>query len=127
MKNTKNLRQLLGLPEKKRQTLNFKKVTAKMQRIVKAKGLTPDIVEEAIQWARQQKMKKLYEFPVLWSGWELDEKGWVALDNSGQMVIILTNHGAEYVASIDDLQKHLLRYKEASEATEKAIKMMQQQ
>lgn len=127
MKNTKNLRQLLGLPEKKRQTLNFKKVAAKMQRIVKAKGLTPDIVEEAIQWARQQKMKKLYEFPVLWSGWELDEKGWVALDNSGQKVIILTNHGAEYVASIDDLQKHLLRYKEATEATEKAIKMVLKQ
>ena len=127
MKNTKNLRQLLGLPEKKRQTLNFEKVAAKMQRIVKAKGLTPDIVEEAIQWARQQKMKKLYEFPVLWSGWELDEKGWVALDNSGQKVIILTNHGVEYVASIDDLQKHLLRYKEATEATKKAIKMVLKQ
>lgn len=128
MKNTKNLRQLLGLPEKKGQTPDFKKVTAKMRRIVKAKGLTPDIVEEAIQWARQQnKMKKLYEFPILWSGWELDEKGWVALDNSGQKVIILTNHGAEYVASIDDLQKHLQRYKEATEATKKAIKMVLKQ
>lgn len=72
-------------------------------------------------------MKKLYEFPVLWSGWELDDKGWVAEDNNGKLVIILTNHGAEYIASIEKLEKHLQRYKEASNATEKAIKMVQQQ
>lgn len=72
-------------------------------------------------------MKKIYEFPILWSRWEMGDKRWVALDDSGNPVIILTNHGAEYVASIDDLQKHLQRYKEATEATKKAIKMVLKQ
>lgn len=72
-------------------------------------------------------MKKIYEFPILWSGWELDDKGWIASDDNGKLVLILTNHGSEYIASIEELQKHLQRYKEASEATEKAIKMVQQQ
>lgn len=72
-------------------------------------------------------MKKLYEFPVLWSGWELDDKGWIAEDNNGKLVIILTNHGSEYIASIEELEKYLQRYKEVIEATEKAIKIVGQQ
>ncbi len=72
-------------------------------------------------------MQKIYDFPVLHAGWEMDNKGWVALDESGQKVIILTNHGDEYIASVDELLKHIERYKAAIEATEKAIKMVQQQ
>lgn len=69
-------------------------------------------------------MKKIYEFPVLWSGWELDDKGWVALDDSGKPVIILTNHGTEYVAATDELQEHMKRYRAVIEATEKALAMV---
>jgi hypothetical protein len=69
-------------------------------------------------------MKKIYEFPVMWSGWELDDKGWIALDDSGKPVIILTSHGAEYVASIDVLQEKIKRYKAVIEATEKALAMV---
>ena len=72
-------------------------------------------------------MKKIYEFPVLWSGWELDDKGWVVLDDSGNRVIVLTNHGAEYVASISELQEKIKRYKAAIEETEKAIAMVREQ
>lgn len=72
-------------------------------------------------------MQKIYEFPVLHAGWEMDYKGWVALVESGQKVIILTTHGTEYFASIDELQKAIERYTSAIEATEKAIKMVQQQ
>lgn len=111
--------------------LKFSDVAAKIQKIVAEHNLKPEIVDEAVQWARGQKkemqsMKKIYEFPILWSGWELDDKGWVAEDNNGKLVIILTNHGSEYIASIEELKKHLQRYKEATEATEKAIKMVQQ-
>ena len=69
-------------------------------------------------------MKKIYEFPVLWSGWEMDGKGWIALDDNGNPVIILTNHGAEYVASIDELQENIKRYRAAIEATEKVLTMV---
>lgn len=69
-------------------------------------------------------MKKIYEFPVLWSGWELDDKGWVALDDSGKAVIILTNHGTEYIASTEEVQENIKRYSLAIEATERAIEMV---
>jgi|GEM_PF-6064754 len=68
-------------------------------------------------------MKKIHEFPVMWAGWEMDDKGWVALDDSGQKVIVLSNHGAEYVASIDELREKIVRYKAVIDATEKAIAM----
>lgn len=72
-------------------------------------------------------MKKLYEFPVMWQGWEPDDKGWVALDDNGKMVIILTNHGIEYIASSDELHEKIKRYKATIEATEKALEMVRSQ
>lgn len=33
----------------------FEKVAAKARRIVKKHGLKPDVIEEAIEWARKQK------------------------------------------------------------------------
>lgn len=72
-------------------------------------------------------MKKIYEFPVMWSGWELDDKGWVALDDSGKKIIVLSNHGTEYVASIDDLHEKIRKYKTVIEATEKALVMVCEQ
>jgi hypothetical protein len=69
-------------------------------------------------------MKKIYEFPILWSGWELDAEGWVALDDNGKMVIVLTNHGSEYVAAINDLPVKIRKYKTVIEATEKAPAMV---
>lgn len=34
---------------------DFEEVAAKTRKIIKKRGLTPDVVEEAIQWARKQK------------------------------------------------------------------------
>ena len=34
---------------------NFEEVAAKTRRIIKKRGLTPDVVEEAVRWARKQK------------------------------------------------------------------------
>lgn len=72
-------------------------------------------------------MKKIYEFPVMWAGWELDDKGWVALDDNGKKVIVLSNHGSEYIASIDELQEKIKRYKATIKVTEKAIEMVRVQ
>ncbi len=69
-------------------------------------------------------MTKIYEFPVLWAGWEMDDKGWVALDDSGKKLIVLSNHGDEYVASIDELHEKIKVYKATIEATEKALEMV---
>lgn len=69
-------------------------------------------------------MKKIYEFPVLHAGWEMDDKGWVAIDDNGRKVIILTNHGSECVASVEELREKIEKYKAVIEATEKAIEMV---
>lgn len=72
-------------------------------------------------------MKKIYEFPVMWSGWELDNKGWVALDDNGKRVIVLTNHGVEYIASNDELHEKIKSYTATIEATEKALEIVRTQ
>ena len=67
--------------------------------------------------------QKLFEFPVLWSGWEMDNKGWIA-EKNGKRVIVLTSHGREYIASEAELAKRLQDYRDALAATKQAIRML---
>ncbi|MEK6590856.1 MAG: hypothetical protein AABZ11_09290 [Nitrospinota bacterium] len=46
--NTLFLKRLIKKP-------NFEEVSAKVKKVVKKEGIKPEIVEEAVQWARKQK------------------------------------------------------------------------
>jgi hypothetical protein len=67
--------------------------------------------------------RKLYEFPVLWAGWEMDNKGWIA-EKDGQRVIIMTSHGGEYVGTEAELAERMEQYRLALEATQRAVGML---
>jgi len=69
-------------------------------------------------------MKKIFNFTVLWAGWECDSHGWVAEKEDGTRVIILTNHGEEYEAEISELDQRILYYQETIEETRKAIELV---
>lgn len=70
------------------------------------------------------KYTKLFEFEMLYSGWESDGKGWVCEEPDGKRFLLLTNHGTPYVAPLSELTEKLEEYKRASEETQKAINML---
>jgi hypothetical protein len=65
--------------------------------------------------------KKLYEFPVMHSGWEMDSKGWVVELADGRRAILLANHGVEYLAKPSELHELIEEYQQAISATRKAL------
>lgn len=67
--------------------------------------------------------RKLFEFPVLWSGWEMDNKGWIA-EKNGKRVVVLTSHGSEYIATEAELAKRIKEYRTALGATKEAVRML---
>lgn len=58
----------------------------------------------------QAKYKRLFEFPVLWKGWEGDSNGWVVERQDGTRVLLLTNHGREYEAKPDAVLERIAEY-----------------
>ena len=57
--------------------------------------------------------KTLFEFPVMYSGWECDGKGWVKERKDGKRVIVLTNHGSEYEANQQEVTDLMATYQNA--------------
>ncbi len=67
--------------------------------------------------------KLLLEFPILYSGWEIDNIGWV-IEDQKIVKLILTSHGGPYVATPKDLKEKIEEYKAALAKTEKALNML---
>ncbi len=65
----------------------------------------------------------LYEFPILWSGWECDYKGYVAR-HKNKTVLILSTHGTKYFADEIELEVKIAAYEQAIKATKKALEML---
>lgn len=65
----------------------------------------------------------VFEFPVLHTGWELDDKGYVVRDEGGDLCLVLTNHGRPYPAEVGELEKKIAEYTEAITKTREALKM----
>lgn len=72
-------------------------------------------VEEVMQMG-----VKVSEFPVLYSGWECDHTAFV-YDYKGQLFLILSNHGAPYIADLSDLREKIEEYEEVLAASRKAL------
>jgi hypothetical protein len=69
-------------------------------------------------------MRKVFQFPVLWEGWEIDSKGWVAEREDGTRALILTNHGSEYEADPEILEDRIAEYQRVIVETQKALSML---
>ena len=64
----------------------------------------------------REKGKVLLEIPVLWEGWELDNKAWV-IEYEGQVELVVTNHGGLCLSNEAMLREKLEEYAAAITAT----------
>lgn len=69
-------------------------------------------------------LKKIFEFPVLWDGWECDSKAWVAERQDGSRCIIMTDHGGEYEANPKEVRDRIAEYQSVIAKSEKALEML---
>ena len=68
--------------------------------------------------------KVIFEFPILYEGWEMDEKGEVIERNDGSRYIRLTNHGKPYIAEVSELEEKIAEYQKVIGETNKAIELV---
>lgn len=79
----------------------------------------------ASQTLTRMAFKKIFEFPVLHAGWEMDAKGWVIEKEDGTRAVLLTKHDAnEYEAPVSELIAKLAEYGEATIAMEHALYLL---
>lgn len=69
-------------------------------------------------------MKKIFEFPVLYTGWECDGKGWIVEGKNGKRRILLTSHGMEYFGSQDELGGLISEYQSAIDKTREVLALL---
>lgn len=67
----------------------------------------------------------LKQFKLLYSGWELDDLGWIVEFTDASRAIILTNHGSPYVARKSVLLDKIKEYEEVIEQTHKALESVE--
>jgi len=68
--------------------------------------------------------KVLHEFTVPHAGWEVDHTGWICEDSDGNKKVVLTNHGAPYVATERELEKELRLLEKYVSEIEKALSII---
>jgi uncharacterized protein YlzI (FlbEa/FlbD family) len=66
----------------------------------------------------------LYEFKIMYEGWQLDEIGYVVKMENGKKAIVETDHGMPVLSSIQNLQDKIKEYESAIKGTQKAIKIV---
>lgn len=75
--------------------------------------------------AKRPDYTKILEFPVLFAGWEMDSKGWIAeLNTDKSKVLVLTNHGVEYLADRSELQARIREYQRVINKSEEALDLL---
>ncbi len=67
---------------------------------------------------------EVYKFRVLWHGWECDSYAWIMERADGTRYIKMTNHGGEYIASVEELEERITHYKDVIEETQKALRLL---
>lgn len=68
--------------------------------------------------------KVIFEFPILWEGWECDSKAWVMERTDGTRYLKMTSHGGEYTAQAEELDERLKEYRVVIEKTEEALRLL---
>ena len=67
----------------------------------------------------------IFEFTVLWEAWECDSKAWIKERPDGTRYVAMTNHGGEYIGSVEELKERLKFYQDVEESTKKAIGLIE--
>jgi glutamine synthetase type III len=70
------------------------------------------------------KSSTIFEFDILWSGWDCDSTGYIRKDDEGNNVLVLTSHGDEYLSDKSELIDQIEAYKQVIKETEKALGML---
>jgi len=65
----------------------------------------------------------LSKFPVMWSGWEMDDQAWVMVFEDGTKSFVTTDHGMPTVIDAEYFNDRIDSYKRTIEATKEAIKV----
>lgn len=65
----------------------------------------------------------IFQFDVLWSGWECDSDAWV-VETDGGLALVMTNHGSKYFADTSELKERISSYENTIENTNKALGML---
>lgn len=66
----------------------------------------------------------VYEFPILYSGWECDHTGWVVKNDAG-INLVLTDHGDPYYAKPEELRTLMEKYKATMIKTGEAYRLLE--
>lgn len=66
----------------------------------------------------------LFEFPVLYAGWEMDDKGYVVQANDGTVMLVMSSHGRLAVADAADIEEKITEYQTAIDASRKALSLL---
>lgn len=66
------------------------------------------------------KYEILLEFPILHSGWEMDNIGWIIQAN-GKRSVLTTRHGSPYLMSLHEAEEKIAEYNKAIDGMRAAI------
>ena len=64
---------------------------------------------------------KILSFPIMYSGWDCDERGWLVKNPDGEKSFILTNHGTPYISTEKEILGLIQEYNAVICETQKAI------
>jgi hypothetical protein len=68
----------------------------------------------------------IFIFKVYYSGWEVDYEGYVKQTKDGKNYIVLTDHGAKYVAKPEELRDLINEYENAITDTKNALMLVEE-
>lgn len=80
---------------------------------------------EAARWLQVDgaKCAVLASTPVLWAGWECDDKAWV-IDQGAQRVLVTTNHGSQEKGNVELLRGKIREYQQAIIDTQAVLALL---
>jgi hypothetical protein len=74
------------------------------------------------EYFKKNNLEVLYEFKILYCGWECDEDGWVVKNKTTKKCsIIRTNHGTPYIADTHELENKIEEYQRCINSTQLAL------
>ena len=68
--------------------------------------------------------KLIFEFAVLWKGWECDSVAWVMERPDGTRYLRMTSHGAEYDAEVTVLNERIAEYEKVLVESRKVLALL---
>jgi hypothetical protein len=68
--------------------------------------------------------KVVMRFAVLWEGWEMDNEAWVMERPDCSRYLVMTNHGARYMAMPSDLRERIAEYEKVLADSRKALALL---